>query len=155
MQSLHPRVRLQWILGSLVGASIVAGALAGVATAIGGLSVPAPLPVAVGVVLGTAGVLHAFARFDRWHYEIQSDSLYLERGVITEIETAVPFVRVQHVDTQRGPVARLLGIASVVVYTAGSRGADMTIPGLTPDRAEALRNRLRELAIESEPDDGV
>jgi len=109
----------------------------------------------VGAILGTAGVLHALARFERWRYEVQADALYLERGVVTEIETAVPFVRVQHVDTQRGPIARLLGIASVVVYTAGSRGADVTIPGLTPDRADALRNRLRELAIESEPDDGV
>jgi membrane protein YdbS with pleckstrin-like domain len=155
MKSLHPRVRIQWMLAALVTAAVFAGALAGVAAAVDVVATPAFVPVAVGAILGTVGVLHAFARFDRWRYEIQTDALYLERGVITEVETAVPFVRVQHVDTQRGPIARLLGIASVVVYTAGSRGADVTIPGLTPDRADALRNRLRELAIESEPDDGV
>lgn len=155
MKSLHPRVRIQWMLAALVTAAVFAGALAGVAAAVDVVATPAFVPVAVGAILGTVGVLHAFARFDHWRYEIQTDALYLERGVITEVETAVPFVRVQHVDTQRGPIARLLGIASVVVYTAGSRGADVTIPGLTPDRADALRNRLRELAIESEPDDGV
>lgn len=155
MQPLHPRVRLQWILTSFVTASVLAGVVAVIGAALGAVSIPPYVPPAVGVTLGFAGVLHAFARFDRWRYEIQEDALYLERGVITEVETAVPFVRVQHVDTQRGPVARLLGIASVVVYTAGSRGADVTVPGLTPSRAETLRNRLRELAVESEPDDGV
>jgi membrane protein YdbS with pleckstrin-like domain len=74
---------------------------------------------------------------------------------VTEVVTSVPFVRVQHVDTQRGPVERLAGLASVVVYTAGSRGADVTIPGLRPERAEQLREQLRELAIESEHDDAV
>jgi membrane protein YdbS with pleckstrin-like domain len=148
-------VRVQWILTVLVAASVFAGAVAGVSAAVDVVSLPPVVPVAAGTVIGVAGILHAFARFDRWRYEIQADALYLERGVITKIETAVPFVRVQHVDTQREPIARLLGIASVVVYTAGSRGADVTIPGLTPDRAETLRNRLRELAVESEPDDGV
>ena len=155
MRSLDTGVRIQWILTALVTASVLAGAVAGIAAGIGADSLPASVPLSVGAILGTAGVLHALARFERWRYEVQADALYLERGVVTEIETAVPFVRVQHVDTQRGPIARLLGIASVVVYTAGSRGADVTIPGLTPDRADALRNRLRELAIESEPDDGV
>jgi membrane protein YdbS with pleckstrin-like domain len=155
MQSLHPRVRLQWTFTALVFASVVAGAVASFDAGIDAVSLPAPVPFGVGAVFGTLGVLHSLARFDRWRYEVQADALYLERGVVTEVETAVPFVRIQHVDTQRGPVARLLGIASVVVYTAGSRGADVTIPGLTPDRAERLRNRLRELAIESEPDDGV
>jgi membrane protein YdbS with pleckstrin-like domain len=155
MQTLHPRVRLQWILTAFVTASVLAGVVAGIAAAIDAVSLPVYAPIAVGVIVGIVGVLPAFARFDRWRYEIQPDALYLERGVVTEVETAVPFVRVQHVDTQRGPIARLLGMASVVVYTAGSRGADVTIPGLAPDRAEALRNRLRQLAIESEPGDGV
>lgn len=155
MHALHPRVRIQWVLTALAAASVLAGIVASVDGAVASISLPGYLPFAVGTVVGTVGVLHAFARFDRWRYEIQADALYLERGVITQVETAVPFVRVQHVDTQRGPIARLLGIASVVVYTAGSRGADVTVPGLTPDRAERLRNRLRELAIESEPGDGV
>jgi membrane protein YdbS with pleckstrin-like domain len=41
------------------------------------------------------------------------------------------------------------------VYTAGSRGADVSIPGLRPERAEALRQQLRDLAIESEGEDAV
>jgi membrane protein YdbS with pleckstrin-like domain len=155
MESLHPRVRVEWILSGLVTALVLAAAVAVVGSTLAPDLIPRYLPFIVGILVGTLGVLHAFARFDRWRYEVQEDALYLERGVLTRVETAVPFVRVQHVDTQRGPIARVLGLASVVVYTAGSRGADVTVPGLTPERARGLRNRLRELAIESEPDDGV
>ena len=45
---------------------------------------------------------------------------------------------------------RLFGLGRVVVYTAGSRGADVSVPGLTPERADELREQLRELAIENE-----
>jgi membrane protein YdbS with pleckstrin-like domain len=69
------------------------------------------------------------------------------------VNSVVPFVRVQHVDSQRGPIERLAGLSSVVVYTAGSRGADVTIPGLRPERAEAIQAELRRLATESEPGD--
>jgi membrane protein YdbS with pleckstrin-like domain len=155
MYSLHPRVRVEWMLSGLVAALVLAAAVAVVGGALAPDLIPGYLPFVVGGAVGVLGVLHAFARFDRWRYDLQDDALYLERGVLTQVETAVPFVRVQHVDTQRGPIDRLLGLASVVVYTAGSRGADVTVPGLTPERAGELRNHLRELAIESEPDDGV
>jgi len=155
MHALDSRVRIEWILSGLVTALILASAVVVVGATVAPALVPPWLPFIVGGAVGALGSIHAFARFDRWRYELQEDALYLERGVVTQVETAVPFVRVQHVDTQRGPIARLLGLASVVVYTAGSRGADVTVPGLTPDRARELRNRLRELAIESEPEDGV
>jgi len=100
-------------------------------------------------------VAHALALYASWRYGLDDDALELERGVFTKVDTAVPYVRIQHVDTQRNPLDRLLGLSSVVVYTAGSRGADVTIPGLRPERARDLRNRLRDLAIESEPGDAV
>jgi len=108
--------------------------------------------VAIGLVLGT---VYALRLYQLWRFELQDDALYLERGVVTFVETAVPFVRVQHVDTQFGPVERVLGLSSVVVYTAGSRNADVRIPGLTPDRARRLQDTLRELAVESEAEDAV
>ncbi|MFW5948277.1 MAG: PH domain-containing protein, partial [Halolamina sp.] len=55
----------------------------------------------------------------------------------------------------RSPLERLLGLSTLVVYTAGSRGADVTIPGLTPEHASTLQQRLERLTIESEEDDAV
>ncbi|ELZ17612.1 PH domain-containing protein [Natrinema limicola] len=153
METLHPRIRLLWIARGALAAVVLGVVL----VAVNQLQFSVPLPAIGGVVvLGLViGVGYALRRYQIWQFELQDDALYLERGVVTFIETAVPFVRVQHVDTQFGPIERALGLSSVVVYTAGSRNADVRIPGLTPDRARALQNTLRELAVESEADDAV
>lgn len=153
MERPDSRVRIAWAVGTLVS-GFVLGALVAV-----GLAAFArewvPVGAAVTLLVGTLGLVFAVFRYRRWRFELQDDALYLERGVLTEVRTVVPFVRVQHVDTQRSPVERLLGLSSVVVYTAGSRSADVTVPGLTPDRADELQARLRELAAESDPGDAV
>lgn len=100
-------------------------------------------------------LIHTVLRFRIWRFEIREDELYLERGVITRVKTVVPYVRIQHVDSRRGPFERLLTLATTVVYTAGSRGADVMIPGLPPKRSEDLQDDLKQLAIESEGEDAV
>ncbi|WP_408958669.1 PH domain-containing protein [Natrinema sp. 74] len=153
MESLHPRIRLLWIARGALAAIVLGVVLA----AVDQWQVAVPMPVIVGVVaLGLLlGAGYAVRLYRVWRFELQDDALYLERGVVTFVETAVPFVRVQHVDTQFGPIERVLGLSSVVVYTAGSRNADVRIPGLTPDRARSLQDTLRELAVESEAEDAV
>ena len=148
METLHPRVRLVWGVGTLVSVTFLAVVVAVADRFALGFGVWVAAAVAVlGLLVGVALVA---ARYRVWRFEVREDDLYLERGVLTRVTTVVPFVRVQHVDTQRGPVERAVGLASVVVYTAGSRGADVTIPGLTPERADDLQERLRRLTTESE-----
>ncbi|WP_435067265.1 PH domain-containing protein [Haloplanus sp. C73] len=117
--------------------------------------VPWWVPVAASLAVLVFGVGVALARYRVWRYEVRDDALYLERGVFTRVRTVVPFVRIQHVDSSRGPLERLVGLASTVVYTAGSRGADVAIPGLTPEGADDLRERLKRLAIRAEGEDAV
>ncbi|WP_327051770.1 PH domain-containing protein [Halomicrococcus gelatinilyticus] len=153
MQPLHPTVRTVWSVASVVVATVLGVAVAILDRNVLHVGTWLPVLLAVGVAVGGVGL--AFLRYRVWRYEVQEDALYLERGVVKRVESSVPYVRVQHVDTQHGPVERAFGLASVVVYTAGSRGADVTVPGLPPDRARALRDRLRTLATASEPEDGV
>lgn len=160
METLDGRVQVKWLLRSLVAAAVLAAVVALVVRfAPPGVALPfdrgLALPVAVGVVVFLLIGAHALALYRTWGFALEDDALFLERGVLTRVETAVPYVRVQHVDTQRGPLDRVLGLSSVVVYTAGSRGADVTVPGLSPRRASELRADLRALAIESEPEDAV
>jgi membrane protein YdbS with pleckstrin-like domain len=153
MTRLHPRVRLVWAARSVVSAAVVAAVLT-VATRFVPF-VPRDAPLALAAVLLVVGVVHAVLRYRSWQYEVRDDAIYLERGVLTRVRTVVPFVRIQHVDSSRGPVERLVGLGRVVVYTAGSRGADVTVPGLTPTSADDLRERLKRLAIRAEGDDAV
>jgi len=153
MERLNPRVQAIWIARALVVAAVLGGGVATIAVLLFGRS---PLVgVVPGVVLIVLGVIHAVLRFRAFRYEVQDDALHITRGVLTKVDTVVPYVRVQHVDTQRNPLERLIGLGRVVVYTAGSRGADVAVPGLETNRAVGLQERLRTLAGESEPDDAV
>ncbi|MEF8881544.1 MAG: PH domain-containing protein [Halapricum sp.] len=153
VRTLDSRVRLLWI-----GRALVIGlVLGGVATAATLSAAPEWVWIgpAVFALVAGLGTVHAILLYRIWSYEVREDSLLLERGVITRVQTVVPYVRVQHIDTSRGPIERAVGISSLVVYTAGSRGADVTIPGLTPGEAADLQARLKVLAIESEGEDAV
>ncbi|SDE76401.1 PH domain-containing protein [Halorientalis regularis] len=153
MNALQSRVRVRWGIVALVVVAILGAIVYAIDRFV--LEFSPLLGPGFAVVLALLAAAYIQALYRSWGYRLDDDALELERGVITNVETAVPYVRVQHVDTQRGPLDRLLGLGQVVVYTAGSRGADVTIPGLKPDQARDLRNRLRDLAIESEPEDGV
>lgn len=152
-RTLESSIQVVWVLQAVVP-SLVIGGLAAVAFAF--FPVGAPWmggALALGLFLLAAAL--AVLRYRSWAYEVREDSLYLERGVVTTVQTVVPYVRIQHVDVSRGPVERAFGLATTVVYTAGSRGADVSIPGLTPERAEDLQARLKRLAIAAEGEDAV
>lgn len=153
MERLHPRIRLVWIISAAVF-SLVLGVLVAVLDRfLLGIGPVLPLAIALGALV--IGVVYSLLRYRVWRYEVRPDELYLERGVLTRVKTLVPFVRIQHVDARRNPVERAFGLASTVVYTAGTRGADVTIPGLTAPGSEDLQRRLKELAAEAEGDDAV
>ncbi|MFC6717615.1 PH domain-containing protein [Natrialbaceae archaeon GCM10025810] len=162
MERLDPRVRLVWLVAALVRGAIAAAILVGGATIVRSREllgstpqVIVPAAIALGAAYLVAHLAGALLRYRIWRFELRDDALYIERGVFTRVKTVVPFVRVQHVDSRRSPLERTVGLATVVVYTAGSRSADVAIPGLSPDRAERLQDRLRALAIESEGEDAV
>ncbi|PSQ60992.1 MAG: hypothetical protein BRD23_01160 [Halobacteriales archaeon SW_9_67_25] len=154
VREVSARVQVNWAVRLLVGLAILAGIARVV---VSGLGIPLdPRAVPAGAVaLGLLGLVWVHLRYRAWSYRLREDALYLERGVFTQVTTVAPHVRIQHVDTRRSPLERALGLSTLVVYTAGSRGADVSIPGLTPDEAGDLQRRLKELAIESEGGDAL
>jgi membrane protein YdbS with pleckstrin-like domain len=150
---LHPRVQVVWAGQGALVASLLAAGVAILDRTLVALPEHAPAAVFLGGL--ALAVALAVARYRAWGYEVREDAIYLERGVFTRVRTVVPFVRIQHVDSSRNPVERGAGLASAVVYTAGSRGADVTVPGLTPSGADDLRERLKRLAIRAEGEDAV
>ncbi len=101
-------------------------------------------------VVFLVGVWYGYRRYMNWGFEIRDDHLYIEHGVIKKVYSMVPFVRVQHIDTDRGPIDRMLGLSTLRVYTAGSKGADIKVPGLDREEASELQKKLRDSAIDSE-----
>lgn len=76
-----------------------------------------------------------------WGYAESEDDLLIRKGVLFRSMVVVPYGRMQYVDVQAGPLDRRLGIATVQLHTA-SAGTDAAIPGLPPEEAARLRDRL-------------
>lgn len=80
-----------------------------------------------------------------WGYAERDDDLLIRHGVWTKRLSIVPYGRMQFIDISSGPIDRMFGLAMVKLHTA-SAGSDSTVPGLAPDVAAGLRDRLAERA---------
>jgi membrane protein YdbS with pleckstrin-like domain len=153
-RTISARIQVLWGLRLVVGLAVLT-LIVNAGTAAIGATLDPQLVVGVSGAVTVLGLVWVHLRYRVWRFRVRDDALYLERGVFTHVRTVAPHVRIQHVDTSRSPGERALGLSSLVVYTAGSRGADVSIPGLTPSEADDLQRRLKELAIESEGGDAL
>jgi uncharacterized protein len=98
--------------------------------------------------VGAAILLLRLALVERtwrsWGYVEREDDLYITHGVLFRSLVAVPYGRMQLVEVASGPLERSFGLATVTLKTASAE-TNATIPGLTPDEATRLRDRLTEL----------
>jgi membrane protein YdbS with pleckstrin-like domain len=79
-----------------------------------------------------------------WGYVEREDDLYITHGVLFRSLIAVPYGRMQLVEVASGPLERAFGLATVTMKTASAE-TNASIPGLVPDEATRLRDRLTEL----------
>ncbi len=82
--------------------------------------------------------------YRNWGYVEREDDLYITHGVMFRSLVAVPYGRMQLVEVESGPLERAFGLATVTLKTA-SPETNAAIPGLSPDEAARLRDRLTEL----------
>jgi membrane protein YdbS with pleckstrin-like domain len=153
MEKLNKQIRNVWIATSALIGVILSAILATGIYTLTNSGIAATLVGSVPVLLLT---YYSVLRYRNWFFQVEDEYLEINHGVIRKVSAVIPFVRVQHIDTNRGPLERILGLASIRIYTAGSKGADMRIPGLKRERAEKMQEELRDKAIESEQGfDGV
>ena len=124
---------LPMMIGSLVVDRLVLNELA-----IAGLA-----PVLIGLTAFSAILVTPERIYRRIGYSVDRLLLRVVRGWLFHTDTIVPFVRVQHIDVKRGPLDKLFGTATLVVHTAGTHNSIVSLPGLSPARAEAIRADIR------------
>lgn len=87
-------------------------------------------------------------------YAFRQHDVLFKKGLFFKVTHISPYIRLQHVVIKQGWYAKKLGLATLVMYTAGSSFSDISIPGLTLEDAERwksfLMNRIQELNDESE-----
>lgn len=87
--------------------------------------------------------------WNTWRYDVSEQQIDLLFGVIIKHRTLIPMVRVQHVDTEQGPLLRRFGLSTVTISTAAG---NHEIPALSDEIAAELRDRISELARVVEED---
>lgn len=151
-ERLDPRAKTLWRISAAIWNAplpLVAGAVGwflvwrmDLSVFIGVLPFFAAL-VLYGLVVGVFPTL----RWRRWRYEIREEEVDLQRGIIWMSRTLVPLARIQHVDTQHGPLQRWFGLATVIFYTAAGSNH---IPELAAPVAAGVRDRISELTREQD-----
>ena len=147
-RGVHPAVQIGWMFGRVFNAVFLA-TMAVVAEASLARWVPLRPPLfglAVFAIVLVLGLWHARDLFTSWRWALRPDDVVARYGVVWRVIRSIPRVRVQHVDVRSGPVDRALGLVEVSLHVAGSAGPVLTIPGLAPAEAEALREALLDSA---------
>lgn len=151
-ERLHPLFLLTGIGGALRG---VAGGYA----VIGYLAVSGRLSTALfaAVALLAATIVGVILYWHRFEYRVGDTEIRIDSGIFSRIHRTIPFDRVQDVDITQGPIARLLGLASVRFETGGSAGKEEgSLQAISLQRAGELRDlvrsrRARTIQVEGEP----
>lgn len=144
-EPLHPAARYSMAIGAMLGFGLPYIPLATVALV--AWDGPGSLAKFGIFVLGAIVLLalvwtYSGARFRATRFALTEDSLRIRRGVFWLSETLVPRSRVQHTDLNRGPIDRRFGMATLKVYTAGTKLASVSLDGLPDARAVELRDAL-------------
>jgi membrane protein YdbS with pleckstrin-like domain len=123
----------------------------GVLLVCGGLflipDVPRVIPLVIAVVALVAFVwiwIVIGRRVSSWGYAERADDLLVTSGILFRRLVIVPYGRMQLVDVKAGPIDRWLGITTVQLHTAAAT-TDASIPGLEPEVAAGLRDRLARM----------
>ena len=101
-------------------------------------------PIAVGAIALVTVALTP-RRVRAIGYQLRDDDLVFRRGLMWHRVVAVPYGRMQLVDINRGPIARLVGLSELRFVTAAA-ATGVVIPGLPQQQAEELRDTLVALA---------
>lgn len=88
-------------------------------------------------------------RWKIWRYEVREQEIEIQSGLFIVKRTLIPMVRVQHVDTEQGPILKKYNLANISISSAATVH---TIPMLELEYADRLRMKISELARVAEDD---
>jgi membrane protein YdbS with pleckstrin-like domain len=152
---VSPRARLLWLIeGALQMLFLLVPQVIWWTFDRGGPATPHLVVGAVWLVLAAVylAVMPVWRyRVHRW--ENTPTAVYTQTGWLDQERRIAPVSRIQTVDLVRGPVAQLLGLASVTVTTASAAGP-LRIHGLDLNVARHLVEELTALTV-AEPGDAT
>lgn len=138
-QELEPKYKQLWQVQSAL-------VLLGAAVPLTFITVVAEIPALPATVIWSqwlivlaVSLVWPVVAFPRRGYGVRDKDILFRKGVIWRSVTAIPFNRIQHVETSNTPLDRKFDLATLQLFTAGGSSGDLKIDGLEASVAEQLR----------------
>lgn len=153
-QELDPKYKRLWQVQSLL-------ALLGIAVPLLFVTIVADIPALPATIIWSqwliillVALVWPVIAFPKRGYVLRDKDILFRKGIIWRSVTAVPFNRIQHVETSNTPLDRKFELATLQLFTAGGSSGDLRIDGLAASIAEQLRIFiLRKVGNSDEHDD--
>lgn len=100
--------------------------------------------IAVLVILIVYLVIISKLGFPKKGYLVREKDISFKKGLIFYKQISVTFNRIQHVEVSQGILAKMFGLSSVKIFTAGGSASDLSIPGLLTADAQKLKAFISE-----------
>ena len=94
--------------------------------------------------------LYQFMLQKKIGYALREHDIAYKRGFLFEKITVIPFNRIQHISTSAGALDKIFKIANLNIFTAGGAGSDINIPGLPPELAARLKDKVANHLTEAD-----
>lgn len=101
-------------------------------------------PLAMWILIAGTWLFEEAMGFSQRGFLVRDRDLSVRRGYLVHSLTTVPYSRIQHSEVIQGPMLRMFNLCTLKVYTAGSSGANLQIPGMDPHDAERIRTIINE-----------
>ena len=135
-------LQLEWLITAFIFLAVGASAIFFIRP----IQTPLIIGLASGVWLTISLISYWIIHnsFKRKAYALrEKDAMYRSGWIFRELKVC-PFNRIQHCSVHAGPLERRWGLASISLYTAGSEGSDLRIPGLTEASAATIREFIMQ-----------
>lgn len=139
---MHASLRKQMLIKSLIFFGIIWAGVTGLSMIPGVVLAPAWIMVPANLAVATPFFIWPFISVPKIGYALREHDIAYKKGVIFHSVTTIPFDRIQHVETSRGPLDRRFGTSSLQLFTAGGSHGDLNIHGMDKDVAEHVRSFL-------------
>jgi membrane protein YdbS with pleckstrin-like domain len=156
-QRLDPRfVTAQRVAGAIFVAIVAGGLLLSMAIWLFAAPPPVPAPalvlpgawLLVSAAIGALVLGYPALAYRHTLYRVDPQGFHIRRGVLWRSIVSVPRSRVQHTDVSQGPIERLFELATLVVYTAGTQHASVSLSGLSHATALRVRDHLLDVGVD-------
>ena len=143
---VSPRAVRYWATRALAGWVVIAAVqVVWLLSDDGGGAIHTILLVATTALASTHVAVMPQWRYSVHRWEVAPQAVYTRAGWLHQESRIAPISRIQTVDTERGPLEQLFGLADVTVTTASAAGP-LSIEGLDRATAERLVDELTSAA---------